>query len=231
MEVRDYIVALERLIPVLRNVDAVENEIGRKNNEINVLDRQIKNIGSSNIFILIGVFAVVSIVSFFFILLVFMSLLSASSLDPNVALMITLLFALCISPCIATIVIIFLRKWLKSGEDKKRNSLMSKRNAVISEIDSLRRRQKELFAYVQRDINILPPAYRYLLAAEYIYNCFVNCRANNLSQAINLYEEQLHRWRIENANETMLKLQRQQNAYAKATELNTFVTAVNTFRR
>lgn len=74
-------------------------------------------------------------------------------------------------------------------------------------------------------IHILPPNYRYALAAEYIYNCFLNSRAYTIQEAVNLYEEQLHRWRIENAQGMMLALQRQQNSDINTMKIFTGITA------
>lgn len=74
-------------------------------------------------------------------------------------------------------------------------------------------------------IHILPPNYRYALAADYIYNCFLNNRAYTIQEAVNLYEEQLHRWKIENTQEMMLTLQRQQNSDINTMKIFTGITA------
>lgn len=47
------------------------------------------------------------------------------------------------------------------------------------------------------ELNYLPEKYRYVIAAQYIRECIVNQRAHNLTDAINLYEEQLYRWKME----------------------------------
>lgn len=46
---------------------------------------------------------------------------------------------------------------------------------------------------------VLPPDYRYYMAAEYIYNCFRNDRADTMREAVELYEEQYHRRKMEHA--------------------------------
>jgi len=43
----------------------------------------------------------------------------------------------------------------------------------------------------------LPEKYRYHIAISYIHECLTTGRASNLKEAINLYEEQCHRWRME----------------------------------
>lgn len=48
------------------------------------------------------------------------------------------------------------------------------------------------------ELNYLPEKYRYVIAAQYIRECIANQRAHDLTAAINLYEEQLYRWKMEN---------------------------------
>lgn len=43
------------------------------------------------------------------------------------------------------------------------------------------------------DIQIVPINYRYYIAVNYMYGCLINCRAETIKEAVNLYEEQLHR--------------------------------------
>ena len=74
-------------------------------------------------------------------------------------------------------------------------------------------------------IHILPPNYRYALAADYIYQCFLNSRAYTIQEAVNLYEEQLHRWKMENTQEMMIALQRQQNSDINTMKIFTGITA------
>ena len=43
----------------------------------------------------------------------------------------------------------------------------------------------------------VPEKYQYYIAVNYIYDCLKNGRANSLKEAINLYEEQCYRWKME----------------------------------
>lgn len=51
---------------------------------------------------------------------------------------------------------------------------------------------------------ILPDNYRYFLAAAYMENVVRNGRADTLKEALNLFEEQRHRWEIEASNREMI---------------------------
>jgi len=48
-------------------------------------------------------------------------------------------------------------------------------------------------------LDVIPQQYRNLQATSYILVAVKNGRADTLKEAINLYEEQLHRWRLESA--------------------------------
>lgn len=62
--------------------------------------------------------------------------------------------------------------------------------------------QQEIAEYMKAnnipELYILPEKYRYFIAAQYIRECLMNQRAQDLPGAINLYEEQMHRWKMEN---------------------------------
>lgn len=77
----------------------------------------------------------------------------------------------------------------------------------------------------QHDIAVLPPNYQYSIAAEYIYTCLINQRASTMSEAINLYEEQLHRWKIENYQQQMVNIQLQQQRTLNSVKRNSAVSA------
>ncbi len=65
-------------------------------------------------------------------------------------------------------------------------------------------------------ISFLPPDYRYSEAVESFYRYVNNYRANDLQQAINLYEEEMHRLRMENAQLAMLREAKRQSSLQAA---------------
>lgn len=56
-------------------------------------------------------------------------------------------------------------------------------------------------------IEFLPMQYRDLQAVSFMLLAVANGRADTLKEAINLYEEQLHRWKLENAVQQSLEMQ------------------------
>jgi len=87
-------------------------------------------------------------------------------------------------------IVIFLGKWKqKSLAEKLHRELDNKR----LEKEKLK---EEIVLMLQESADILaviPVDYRYPLATETIYRIFLNGRADTMKEAVNLYEEQLHR--------------------------------------
>jgi hypothetical protein len=63
-------------------------------------------------------------------------------------------------------------------------------------------------------VNLISPNYRYPLALNELYSYLLNGRAESWKEAVNLYEEQLHRWKLEQNSEEALFLQVQTAALA-----------------
>ena len=63
-------------------------------------------------------------------------------------------------------------------------------------------------------VNLIPENYRYPFALDEIYSYLADHRAESWKEAVNLYEEQLHRWKLEENSEEALLLQAQTAALA-----------------
>jgi len=93
---------------------------------------------------------------------------------------------------------------IKAGEKKKQEKI----NQMLEE-----RKQ-----FVQNrfcvELLVLPPDYRYALACSCILSCFQNMRADTMKEAVNLYVEQLDRWKqeslLKNMQNQMAQIQREQ---------------------
>ena len=109
-------------------------------------------------------------------------------------------------------------------------SYLSKKSALQKSKERIETAKKNLAAInrnlydiastIKNDIAVLPPDYQYSMAAEYIYSCLRNQRANTIGEAINLYEDQLHKWRVENSLQQLNQIQKEQAAslrYIKTT--------------
>lgn len=82
--------------------------------------------------------------------------------------------------------------------------------------ERVQQKEAELSTYIENnnipELYYLPEKYRYYNAAQYIEECIKNKRAHNLTDAINLYEEQLYRWRMENYQYSLYIVNLQQMA-------------------
>lgn len=72
----------------------------------------------------------------------------------------------------------------------------------------------------------LPEDYWYSLAVASIAGYFRTGRAYTLKEALNLYEEEMHRLRMENMQEQTLRQNQKQTAYAAITAWNTSLSAM-----
>lgn len=93
------------------------------------------------------------------------------------------------------------------------------------QIFRINQRVNEILNQYENDFQILPPDYQYSIAAEYIYKCFLNQRAATISEAVNLFEEQLHRWKIENYHQQLMNIQYQQQCTMEAVKRNSAISA------
>ncbi len=81
-----------------------------------------------------------------------------------------------------------------------------KKCGVVADIEKIENsiseitKESERFAKDNRQwLEYLPAQYRNLQASSYMLMAVKNGRADTLKEAINLYEEQLHRWKLEDA--------------------------------
>lgn len=111
-----------------------------------------------------------------------------------------------------------------------RNRSVSKMNAnkeaIQKDIYAMRNRQDELYMSVSNVLEKVPQDYRYYIAVNYIVDCLQKGRADSMKEAINLYEEQLHRWKLENAAMEAVVLQQQQAASLRSIQASSRVAAV-----
>lgn len=107
---------------------------------------------------------------------------------------------LIIVPPIVLVVALLVRKHLAKKHHnaliKYREQIKEKENAVNTLIDC---RSGEL--------DIIPAQYRYPLATNYISELFINGRANSIPEALDKYEEQLHRWKMEQSAQENIAIQ------------------------
>ena len=76
--------------------------------------------------------------------------------------------------------------------------------------------------YNCRELYCVPEKYRYFIAVNYIYECLRDGRASDLKEALNMYEEQMHRWKMEGYQQQMLVRSEQQLKVSQAILVSNF---------
>lgn len=93
---------------------------------------------------------------------------------------------------------------LKRRRKKKKMYLAQQVMLIDEEIRSIFQEHGEIMC-------VLPEPYRYYTAVHYIQQTLVHGRADSLKEAMNLYEDQMHKWKIENNQQYLIKVMQQQN--------------------
>ena len=78
-------------------------------------------------------------------------------------------------------------------------------------IDNLEKERDQFIADTQYVMDFLPQPYRNELAAAYMEQVVSTGRAESLKEAMNLYEEQLHRWALEDMTHRLLEQNEMRN--------------------
>lgn len=96
----------------------------------------------------------------------------------------------------------FMGKKLESANEKAYKDRLSAEVKPIADeanknIAIIKAAMNDFISKNARYIEMIPEKYRNLEAVSYMYLAVCNGRADTLKEVINLYEEQLHRWRLE----------------------------------
>lgn len=120
---------------------------------------------------------------------------------------------------------------------RKNNVYKKQADVITTSMKSINQSIIEFYNTGYKPALIIPPKYRYPLAIEYIIECFENNRADNMRDAVNLYEQQVHNWRVENYLDQIKLMQWQQRIalqnleyISKITASAAAVSAINSFR-
>ena len=118
----------------------------------------------------------------------------------------------CLSVVFAGIVCFMLVVFVlyKFIQDKKDADRIYQKNMERSEKEILE--GKKFMSENMECLSFLPPEYRYPMAIEYLINTLKTGRAKDLKEALDMYDLQLHRWKIEEANEEIVRQQKMQTA-------------------
>lgn len=105
---------------------------------------------------------------------------------------------------------------------KKKSECEQKATQLEEQIGFEREKIRQILSRNASAIDFLPRRYWYKTATGYLAEVLRNGRARTLGEALDRYEEQMHRWKMERANEYQLALQEQQILYLDQIERNTF---------
>ncbi len=75
------------------------------------------------------------------------------------------------------------------------------------------------------DLKFLPDDYWYPLATGYLVKIISTQRADSLKEALDMFDAQLHRWKVEEANAEMVAQQQAQTAHLKSIRTSSKINA------
>lgn len=93
------------------------------------------------------------------------------------------------------------------------DNLGAQKNRAVQRLDEIKKQIKELGTTLLDVVDVIPDDYCYYEAVTYIRDCLRNWRADSMKEALNLYEEQLHRWKLEQSARDQAEYQRIMTQY------------------
>lgn len=121
------------------------------------------------------------------------------------------------------------------GHRLKKKLLDKKHQSTNQQIDSMKPQMEQISREIyrvttenQEQINLMPRDYRYYDAVSFFENALTNGRADSLKEAINLYEEHIHRQNMELNSRQILHQNRMQSEMLANIEQSAQQAAVNT---
>lgn len=108
----------------------------------------------------------------------------------------------------------------------------AEKTAIEAQISSLQKKAQEERDAAQRifeenceALSFLPDDYWYPLATSYLVKAIASKRVETLGDALDRFDAQLHRWKVEEANAAMLAQQQAQTAHLKSIRTSSKVNA------
>lgn len=116
----------------------------------------------------------------------------------------------------------------------QRARMRKKHEETETQIDEMKSQMEEISKEIYRVttenqelINLMPRDYRYYDAVAFFENALANGRADSMKEAINLYEEYIHRQNMELNGRQMLEQSRMQSAMLANIEQSSREAAIN----
>lgn len=131
--------------------------------------------------------------------------------------------ALCVVSYIVLLVLSILYDTKSSNKAKQQK--YDRISYLQKEIDT---RNLWISRYIEKHIDVVskvPSKYFYPIAIDYFIEVISNGRADTLKEAMNLFEEQLHRWKIEDMTKSAMIAQQQTAANSAAIRTSSAINA------
>lgn len=122
--------------------------------------------------------------------------------------------------CLAAAVYVGLNGWKK--EQQRTNTEVAR---LQKEIQAKRAQGQAVFDEYAAEMDFLPVDYWYPLATDYLIKAIKSGRASSLGEAIDRFEDQLHRWKIEESNAQVVAQQQQQTAHLASIKTSSKISA------
>ncbi len=120
----------------------------------------------------------------------------------TVGIMVYLLIGVIIVVLSISLLIIFTRN--RAKDIKKHHDSAIEYQKQVQEKEKYSNKLLQLHS---KELEIIPTQYRYPLATSYIEELFINGRATTLPEALDKFEEQLHRWNVERSMQHNIEIQ------------------------
>lgn len=114
-------------------------------------------------------------------------------------------------------------------DNNRNNRRKQQQNERLAELQKeVNYRNDWISSYLDKHIDVVskvPPKYFYPIAIDYFVEVISNGRADTLKEAMNLFEEQLHRWKIEDMTKSAMIAQQQTAANSAAIRTSSAINA------
>lgn len=200
------------------SVDAIQTAINNRKDEIYDLKSRKGNI----VFTIIAI--VVALVAFCPAVLIIAAILTPITGKWDAAVP----YSLTITPILGVLMIIA-AIIIDVTKNTKRKKYKAKRLVELDEgIETDTQKLKVVMSTRKEAYNVVPSGYMYPFAINYFIDVLKCGRADSMKEAMNLYEDQVHKWKIENLAESTLLAQQEANAIAAINAtVNTVSAAAN----
>lgn len=111
------------------------------------------------------------------------------------------------------------------GYRKEKTSLEAQIRSHRAAIQAERTQARKIFDENYQVLSFLPDDYWYPMATNYLVKAIASRRVQTLGEALDRFDAQLHRWKVEEANANLLAQQQAQTAHLKSISTSSKVNA------